>query len=252
MDLREQHLQQFIGKPVHVVIDRPIGYQHGDMVYPVNYGYIPGVIAGDGEEQDVYILGVDQPLSQFDGFIIGAIRRKNDAEDKLIAAPEGMRFHQAQIKEAVHFQEQYFDHYIISLFHKSCGILPYRVTENGREYLIVFEQHSQCWSLPKGHMEPGETEIQTALREIKEETGLTARITTKASVTVEYPISPVSKKQVVFFLGEVSGIPRVLDGEIEAFRWIKADSLSNYLHPDTATACNTLIVQQTSITLMNR
>lgn len=237
---REQLLQQYLGKAVQIVVDRPIGYRHGDTVYPVNYGYIPGVIAGDGEEQDVYILGVDHPLSRFDGYIIGAVRRKNDTEDKLIAAPEGICYHQAQLEQAVHFQEQYFDHYILSLFYKSCGVLPYRITENGREYLIVFEQHSHCWSLPKGHMEAGETEIQTALRELKEETGLTAWIDPKARAAVEYPVSLTEKKQVVFFLGEVSGIPRVRQGEIEAFRWVKAESLSHYLHPDTAAACKLL------------
>lgn len=238
---REQILQQHLGKTVQIVVDRPIGYQHGSTVYPVNYGYIPGVTAGDGEEQDVYILGVDQPLSRFDGRIIGAVRRKNDLEDKLIAAPEGKRFHQAQIEEAVRFQERYFDHFILSLFQKSCGVLPYRVTENGREYLIVFEQHSKCWSLPKGHMEPGETEIQTALRELKEETGLNARIDPSARATVEYPVSPVSQKQVVFFLGEANGIPRVREGEIDTFRWIRAESFSHYLHPDTAAACELLL-----------
>ncbi len=238
---REQILQQYLGKTVQIVVDRPIGYRHGSTVYPVNYGYIPGVTAGDGEEQDVYILGVDRPLSRFDGCIIGAVRRKNDLEDKLIAAPEGKRFHQAQIEEAVRFQEQYFDHFIISLFQKSCGVLPYRVTENGREYLIVFEQYSKCWSLPKGHMEPGEAELQTALRELKEETGLNARIDPSARAAVEYPVSPVSQKQVVFFLGEVNGIPRVREGEIDAFRWIKAENFSNYLHPDTAAACKSLL-----------
>jgi inorganic pyrophosphatase len=98
-----------------VVVDRPIGYRHGDILYPVNYGYIPGILAGDGEEQDAYILGVDEPLSSFDGRVVGAVRRRNDSEDKLIVAPEGMIFHQRQIAEAVRFQEQYFDTSVISM-----------------------------------------------------------------------------------------------------------------------------------------
>ena len=48
MDTREQIIQSLMGQLVHVEVDRPIGYVHGDIVYPVNYGYIPGVIAGDG------------------------------------------------------------------------------------------------------------------------------------------------------------------------------------------------------------
>lgn len=115
MTFRERILQEMLGKTVHVVVDRPIGYLHGDIRYPVNYGYIPGVPAGDGEEQDVYILGISEPLSVFDGQIIGAVLRKNDVEDKLVAAPEGMVFQPEQIAQAVNFQEQYFDTEIVTL-----------------------------------------------------------------------------------------------------------------------------------------
>lgn len=112
MNAREQLIRSMRGRTVHIVVDRPMGYLHGDIRYGLNYGFIPGVIAGDGEEQDVYILGVDVPLSAFDGRIIGVVRRKNDCEDKLVAAPEGMTFLPAQIAEAVRFQERYFDHSI--------------------------------------------------------------------------------------------------------------------------------------------
>lgn len=241
MDERKQFLYHMLGQTVHVEVDRPIGHIHKGMVYPVNYGYIPGLPAGDGEDQDAYILGIDHPISSFDGRIVGAIRRKNDVEDKLIVAPEGMVFHQAQIAEAVHFQEQYFDTYVISLLRRSCGVLPYRSVDGIREYLLVFEEFSQCWSLPKGHMEPGETEVQTALRELFEETGLTATLDPTRSATVEYPISPVGKKQVVFFPGEVHGTPRPRPGEIQRFQWVQASALKDYLFPDTVAACSHLL-----------
>lgn len=241
MERRMRILHELLGETVHVEIDRPIGYIHGDIIYPINYGYIPGVMAADGEEQDAYILGVSEPLSSFDGQVVGAIRRKNDVEDKLIVAPEGMRFHQGQIAEAVHFQEQYFDYTVDSLFRKSCGVLPYRIVNGKREYLIVFEQFSKCWSLPKGHMEMGETEVQTALRELWEEIGLTASLDTSRSAVIEYPISPLAKKQVVFFPGEVSGTPKTRDGEIEGFKWITAEQLKDHLFPDTVAACKKLI-----------
>lgn len=239
---RDKIIHELLGKFVHVEVDRPIGYRHGNVVYPVNYGYIPGLLSGDGEEQDVYILGVDMPVSCFDGRVVGAIRRKNDVEDKLVVAPEGMVFHQGQIAEAVHFQEQYFDTNIVSVFRKSCGVLPYRRTGSKREYLIVFEQFSQCWSLPKGHMEAGETEIETAQRELLEETGLTARLDVSQSATVEYGISSVARKQVVFFLGEVDGIPVTRPGEIERFKWVKEEELSQFLFPDTVEALSGLLM----------
>ena len=109
MENRKVLPESFAGKKVHIVVDRPIGYNHKGIIYPVNYGYIPGVFAGDGEEQDVYILGVSHPLTEFDGIIIGAALRKDDVEDKLIAAPEGMTFSPGERARAVHFQEQYFD-----------------------------------------------------------------------------------------------------------------------------------------------
>lgn len=243
MKERMQLIWQLMGKTVHVEVDRPIGYLHGDILYPVNYGYIPGIMAGDGEEQDAYILGVSEPLTSFDGRVIGAVCRKNDCEDKLIVAPAGMVFHQGEIAQAVQFQEQYFDSYIIPLFHKSCGVLPYRMTEDGREFLIVFEEFSKCWSLPKGHMEAGETEVQTALRELNEETGLTAELDEGISAAIEYPIRPIGRKQVVFFPGEVSGTPRIRPGEIARFKWITAEELKDHLFPDTVKMCLELIGQ---------
>ena len=241
MDARKKIIQNLMGQLVRVEVDRPIGYIHGSIVYPINYGYIPGILAGDNEAQDAYILGVTEPVSSFEGRVVGAVCRRNDCEDKLIVAPDGLQFHQAQIAEAVHFQEQYFDSYVISLLEKSCGVLPYRIVNGTREYLIVFQHFSQCWSLPKGHMEAGETECETALRELLEETGLTAQLDANKFATIEYPISPIARKQVVFFLGMVHGDPQKGDGEIEDFKWVKAEELGNFLLPDTVAACASLL-----------
>ncbi len=93
-------------------IDRPLGSahpKHPDIIYPVNYGYVPGIMAPDGDWQDVYILGADVPLAEFTGRRIAVIRRLNDAEDKWVLAPEGVSFTAEEIMEAVRFQEQYFD-----------------------------------------------------------------------------------------------------------------------------------------------
>lgn len=238
---RDHIIKEYLGRPVHIVVDRPIGYQHGDIVYPINYGYIPGLIAADGEEQNVYILGVDEPIAEFDGIIIGAVRRKNDCEDKLVAAPAGAVYHQGQIARAVHFQEQYFDIRIQALFEKSCGVLPWRVKDSKREFLLVFERYSQCWSLPKGHMEAGETEEETALRELWEETGMTAKLDATRRAAIEYPISDIARKQVVFFLGQVEGEAAFPEKEIEKFKWVITESLKDHLFPDTVAACKKLL-----------
>ena len=240
-DRRKQIIEDHIGKPVHVVVDRPIGHIHKGMVYPINYGYIPGIPAGDGEAQDAYIISVSEPVAEFDGIAVGAVIRKNDCEDKLVVAPAGAVFHQGQIAELVHFQEQYFDTRILSCFEKSCGVLPYRIENGKREFLLVYETFSKCWSLPKGHVERGETDVQTALRELMEETGLTAELDTTRTAAIEYPISSFARKEVAFYLGQVEGVPKVREGDIEKFKWVTEEELKDYLFPDTYGACKELL-----------
>ena len=87
--------------------------------YTINYGYLPGITGGDGEEQDVYVLGISEPLERFRGRIIGAIRRRDDNEDKLVAAPEGMRFSAEEIRKATWFVEKYFDSTVQSVREES-------------------------------------------------------------------------------------------------------------------------------------
>ena len=101
-----------IGSVVTVKVDRPLGSRHPkhrNILYPINYGYIEGIIAGDGEELDAYILGVDKPVEQFTGRVIAIIHRLNDVEDKLVVAPEGVSFDKEQIAKLTFFQEQYFE-----------------------------------------------------------------------------------------------------------------------------------------------
>ena len=101
-----------IGNIVKVTVDRPLGSyhpKHKDIYYPINYGYIEGIIAPDGEEQDAYILGVDKPVKEFVGKIIAIIHRFDDVEEKWVVAPENALFTADEIMEQVRFQEQYFN-----------------------------------------------------------------------------------------------------------------------------------------------
>lgn len=110
---RKRLVRSFLGKTVHIRIDRPMGFVHQkngySLTYPINYGYIPDVFGGDGEELDVYLLGISVPVSEYTAEVIGIVHRHNDSEDKLLAAPHGMNFTKEKIKQAVHFQEQYFN-----------------------------------------------------------------------------------------------------------------------------------------------
>lgn len=105
-----------IGAVVTVTVDRPMGSfhpEHNDIFYPINYGYIEGVIAPDGEEQDAYVLGVDKAVEKFTGKIIAIIHRLDDAEDKWVVCPENKTFSKEEIAQQVRFQEQFFKAEII-------------------------------------------------------------------------------------------------------------------------------------------
>ena len=105
-----------IGATVTVTVDRSLGSyhpEHKDMYYPINYGYIEGVMAPDGEEQDAYILGVNEPVDKFIGKIIAIVQRKDDVEEKWVVVPNGMMFSKDEIRQQIYFQEQYFDSEIV-------------------------------------------------------------------------------------------------------------------------------------------
>jgi GrpB-like predicted nucleotidyltransferase (UPF0157 family)/8-oxo-dGTP pyrophosphatase MutT (NUDIX family)/inorganic pyrophosphatase len=233
--LRKALVCSYLGKTVTVKIDRPIGSihpKHPDLIYPINYGYIPGVFGGDGEELDVYVLFVNQPLDEFTGKIIGIVHRENDVEDKLAAAPEGVVFHQSEIADAVHFQEQYYKSTVEALYQKSCGTIVYRKSNDNIEYLLLFQRKSQTWSFPKGHMESGETEKQTAQRELFEEIGLKAGLIPGFRESVRYSISDIKSKEVVLFLAEATGEPVIRESEIAEYRWVDAEQAKCLLYPE--------------------
>lgn len=115
---------------------------------------------------------------------------------------------------------------------KSCGALVYREKQEGLELLLIKHRGGGHWSFPKGHVEGEENELQTALREIKEETGLDVSLHDGFRHCVEYKPKPNVKKQVVYFLGQArhDKVKRQ-EEEISEYCWCpleKADSLVTF------------------------
>lgn len=110
----EPDYSDIIGLRVTGHTDRPMGSRHPrhpEMVYPINYGFADGYTGGDGQPQDVYVLGVDHPIESFEGTVIAVIHRYNDCEDKWIAIPDGCDardFDDDTILGLTAFQEQFF------------------------------------------------------------------------------------------------------------------------------------------------
>ena len=113
--MKKVSYKDFLGKKVKVVMDRPMGSKHPkwNFIYPINYGYVPNTISGDGEELDAYIVGIFEPVEEYEGKCIAAIHRLDDDDDKLVIAPEEKIYTKQQIEALVEFQERFFEHEII-------------------------------------------------------------------------------------------------------------------------------------------
>ena len=107
--------EDYIGKIVKVKMDRPLGTKHPKhgFVYEVNYGFVPDTVSGDGEELDVYVLGVDAALDEFEGECVAMIHRTDDDDDKLIVVSQGKTISDEEIEKQTAFQEKWFNHIII-------------------------------------------------------------------------------------------------------------------------------------------
>ena len=79
----------------------------------LNYGFIPNTISGDGEELDAYLVGVFEPVDNFEGKVIAIIHRINDDDDKLVVAPDNVEYSDDAIRAMTEFQERYFESIII-------------------------------------------------------------------------------------------------------------------------------------------
>ena len=113
--MKKINTKDYLRKDVVVKIDRQLGTNHPKhgFMYMLNYGYIPNTISGDGEELDAYIVGVFEPVEEFEGRVIAIIHRTNDDDDKLIVAPKGVDYSDDAIRALTEFQERFFKSVII-------------------------------------------------------------------------------------------------------------------------------------------
>lgn len=113
---KKSEILDYLGKEVFVKIDRPLGSvhpEHNDLIYKLNYGYLPNTCSSDGEEQDAYIVGVDEPIQEYTGIVKAIIIRRNDIENKLVVCSKDKFFSKEQINKLVQFQEKFFDIIIV-------------------------------------------------------------------------------------------------------------------------------------------
>ncbi len=183
-------------------------------------GYLPSSL-GKGEDMPVYLMGCAPVGSAYTGRVVSAMRGQDRGGDKLIVAPVGRELYEPWIRAAVAKAEDVEKTRFFCLYEKSCGIIPYRVRGGRLEYLALYQSGSGTWSFPKGHMEWGEDELQTAHREVLEEIGVEVEISREFRCEISYAVhNRRCKKKVVLYAVPFDGEVTLRAGEIGACRWL--------------------------------
>lgn len=106
-------------------------------------------------------------------------------------------------------------------FEKSCGAVVYNIIGNNIEFLIIKHKNGEHWGFPKGHVEFGESENQTAIREISEETGLTVELIDEFIYRMKYSPKAGTIKEVVYFIAlSKDRTVKCQESEISEYKWV--------------------------------
>ena len=223
-------LTSYLGRTITVNIEKSPGRNRCPNAYS-------GFFRKGSRRLHIYVVGADANLGpRFTGRVIGLVYDFENEEgafrrpEAMVLAPNNVKLHQAEISEHIFSAEEATRHRIEPLYHKSCGAIVYRRGTHGLEFLILNEQHSEKWGFPKGHMERGESERETAIREISEEAGFLPTLEGDFREEIHYRISASGEKSVVYFLSEYNGPISVRKNEIASYTWVTAESARQYLH----------------------
>ena len=120
---------------------------------------------------------------------------------------------------------------------KSVGLILFRDTKHGKSILLLHYRGGH-WDFPKGHVEPGETEHQTALRELREETDIAdAQLLDGFRDRVQYSFrrgDRTVEKQVIYYLAETAATAVKLSWEHQAYEWLPVQDALDRLTYDNS------------------
>ncbi len=198
------------------------------------YGEISdGLYTGYSNAEGVNNVGTyiisRKDVSDFLRGVVIAVATLSSGEQKCIVATEGEIYYEPEIKEKLKGLRNVEIQSLNCLYEKSCGaIIIHKSSENNYKVLLVKNHNGRYWSFPKGHVEKGETEQQTAIREIKEETGLDVEIIDSFREVSDYCPFGRIKKRVVFFMAQTfSTDVTVQKEEIDSYIWVDLNDVHN-------------------------
>lgn len=224
-----------LGRFVKVRVTSPM-YSYNNRFgfkYKLNYGIIEDHKTRKNTVQCAYIMGINHPVRNFDGRVIAIVRRNGGKGVVWVVAPKSTRFIVNDIKAAIDFAEGKNGYTIDCLFERSCGAVVFREADAELKYLLIRNKRSAHWGFPKGHVEPGETDEETAIREVLEETGLNIDILPGFVKKSDYTIQGKIEKSVSIFLAKTKETHYTLQvEEIEECGWFSYDKAMSTLNYD--------------------
>lgn len=212
-------VRRMLGKQVEVTVDRldnggNTSHDGSQSSHMVLNGHIH-TLAG---QKSAYFMGSKGFHTSMRGTVI-AIADKG-INERLIVAPADCIYYEPEIRSAIAYDSGIAPRKLLCLYEKSCGAVVFRRDSDELRFLLVKNKNGCHWGFPKGHVEAGETEQQTAVREVREETGLHITILDGFRETSQYRPFGRVKKQVVFFVAqsEQSDVT-IQQTEIDRFQW---------------------------------
>lgn len=221
-----------LGKYVRVRVTKPMHSfdSENGIPYQLNFGTVESGLDARSPVKGAYIMGVTHRVRVFEGRVIAIIKRKNMGGIMLVVAPKSKRYIVHQIEDAIEFAEKKGTYDISCLYECSCGAIVYRIINGETRFLLIKNKRSANWGFPKGHMERGETETETAYREVLEETGIRIEFLPDFRYKSEYSIQGRIEKKVIIFLATTKDTNTIIQREeIEEYLWLKYDKAMNSL-----------------------
>lgn len=224
-----------LGKFVRVRVTKPLGRfdRETNVKYLLNYGIVESGLAPHSPVAGAYIMGVDHPVRHFDGRVTAVIKDKQQRAVYLVVAPKSKRFIINDIAPAVAFMHKGRDVSIDCFYERSCGAVVFRDIGGQKRFLLIKNKRSAHWGFPKGHVENSETDEETAMREVLEETGLHITLIPGFKAKSAFTIQGRIDKTVMLFLAATSDTQTVIQqSEIEDYIWLGFDACLATLNYD--------------------
>ncbi|MBR1482441.1 MAG: NUDIX domain-containing protein [Ruminococcus sp.] len=171
--------------------------------------------------KSAYVVTRKKVREYFDGVVVAVAEFEGLDGERPIVSTYGEVFYEPELRKILSKLKNIRLKSIRCLYEKSCGGIIYYKTKQNIKILLVKNNNGRYWSFPKGHIEEGETEQETAIREIKEETGLDVTLTPGFREISEYIPFGKIRKRVVFFLARAfTDNVKIQEEEIDSFIWV--------------------------------